>query len=244
MLVFIALLLAEWTGGVIRRRLPVHHISPDTRETVKLAMGLVATMTALLLGLLISSAKGSYETTRSQVSQMAAKVTLIDRFLAVYGPEAAEARRQFHLTAEELIRRMWPPEGGLVAQSIPSTQMASATHAAIQSLVPRDEAQRNLKEQTTTLVMELAMLRVLLLTESVSSISNLLLAVVVAWLVAIFVSFSAMAPANATARLAIWVAALSVSGGIFLILELGRPFGGLFQVSSQPMLDAMARMGS
>ncbi|HYW71211.1 MAG TPA: hypothetical protein VE961_09260, partial [Pyrinomonadaceae bacterium] len=67
------LLAAVFLGMRIRALLPEHHLSADTKDTVKLAMGLVATMAALLLGLLVSAAKGTYDAERGQVIQMAAK---------------------------------------------------------------------------------------------------------------------------------------------------------------------------
>ena len=235
---FLAVILGTW----IRRLLPQHHLTSDTKDTVKLAMGLVATMSALLLGLLVSSAKGSYDTTRGQVIQMAAKVAFLDRVLAVYGPEAVEVRRQFRAAAEEGVRRMWPGEANQPAQLTPNAHAGDAVYTAIQGLAPRDDTQRALKTQAATLAVELAQLRTLVLVQSVSSISRPLLIMVVSWLVAIFLSFSLLAPPNATANLALMVAALSVAGAIFLILEMDHPFSGLIQVPSEPMLNAIKQL--
>jgi len=81
-------------------------LTADSRDTIKLAMGLVATMTALVLGLLVSSAKGAYDTKRSEVIQMAAKVAFLDRVLGLYGQEAAEARAGIRETVEEAVRQI------------------------------------------------------------------------------------------------------------------------------------------
>jgi len=236
------LIAAVVIGTWIRRLLPAHHLNADTKDTVKLAMGLVATMSALLLGLLVSSAKGSYDTTRGQVIQMAAKVAFLDRVLAAYGPEAAEARRQFRATVEEGVRRMWPGEANTPAQLTPNAHAGDALYTALQSFSPRDDTQRALKTQAASLAVDLAQLRTLLLAQSISSISKPLLIMVVSWLVVIFLSFSLLAPPNATANLALVVAALSVAGAIFLILELDRPFGGLIQIPSEPMQNALKQM--
>jgi hypothetical protein len=236
------LLAAVGIGTWLRRLLPEHHLSADTKDTVKLAMGLVATMSALLLGLLVSSAKGSYDTARGQVIQMAAKLAFLDRVLTTYGPEAAEARRQFRAAAEEGVRRMWPREAGVSAQLVPNAHAGDAIYTAIQSLSPRDDTQRALKPQAASLAMDLAQLRTLLLAQSVSSVSTPLLIMVVSWLVAIFLSFSLLAPPNATANLALMVAALSVAGAIFLILEMDHPFSGLVRISGEPMLKALKQL--
>src|SRR5438445_13895312 len=91
-ILFMGLVGVVLLGRRVRRYLPQDHLSADSKDAVKLAMGLVATMTALLLGLLISSAKGTYDTVRSEVMQMVSKVEFLDRVLALYGPEAATAR--------------------------------------------------------------------------------------------------------------------------------------------------------
>src|SRR6266403_5836034 len=74
---------------------------------------------------------------------------------------------------------------------------------------------------------ELGQLRTLLVAESISSISKPLLIVVSFWLVIIFLSFTLIAPRNATATFALIVSAVAVATAIFLILELDRPFNGL-----------------
>ena len=236
------LLAAIVIGTRIRRLLPENHLNAETKDTVKLAMGLVATMSALLLGLLVSSAKGSYDTTRGQVIQMAAKVAFLDRVLAAYGPEATEARRQYRTTVEEGVRRMWPGEGSAPAQLNPNSQAGDTIYATIQGLSPRDDAQRALKSQAAGLAVDIGQLRTLLVAQSVSSISKPLLIMVVSWLVVIFLSFGLLAPPNATANLALMVAALSVAGAIFLILELDHPFGGLIRISSEPMQNALKQL--
>jgi len=237
------LFTSVFLGIRLRRLLPEHHLSADTKDAVKLAMGLVATMSALLLGLLVSSAKGTYDAQRDQVIQMAAKIIFLDRVLALYGPEAMEARTPLRAAVEEAVRRVWPEEKGLRARLVPHLQAGDEVYNAIQGLPARDDTQRSLKVQALTLAMELGQLRSLLLARSVASISKPLLVVVVCWLVVIFFSFSLVAPPNATATLALLVSALSVSGAIFLILELDRPFGGLIQISSEPILKVLSQLG-
>src|SRR5438067_12316970 len=116
------LIVAVLIGRILRRVLPEAHLSAESKDAVKLAMGLVATMSALILGLLVSSAKGSYDTERSEVIQMAAKVAFLNRILATYGPEAVEARARFHQAVEGAVRQIWPAEARLPAQSAPHTQ--------------------------------------------------------------------------------------------------------------------------
>src|SRR5512132_675942 len=127
-IVFGCLVGAVLVGRTLRRLLPEDHLTADSRDTIKLAMGLVATMTALVLGLLVSSAKGAYDTERSEVIQMAAKVTFLGRVLAAYGPEAAGVRGQLRETMEEGFREMWPGEMRRPARLAPNTQAGSIVY--------------------------------------------------------------------------------------------------------------------
>jgi hypothetical protein len=203
-------------GRILARLLPEDQLSADTKETVKLAMGLLATMSALLRGLLIASAKASYDNARSDVIQMDAKVVFLDRVLIGYGPETAETRTRLRDAVEELAHRdMQPPKANTHVNQTPNTQTGNAIYLAIQHLTPQDEMQRNLKAQATTLTVELGQLRTLLIAESISSISKPLLIVLVCWLVVIFAGFSLLAPRNATATTALMISALSAAAAIF-----------------------------
>ena len=238
-----SLLAAVWIGIWLRRLLPPPHLSADTKDTVKLTMGLVATMSALLLGLLVNSGKASYDTKRGQVIQMASKVALLDRMLGVYGPEGAEVRRQLRTLVEEQMRRMWPGEPSVPAQLKSPSQTGDAFYAAIQTLAARDDTQRALKAQAVSLTVEFAQLRSLMLAQSSTSIAIPVLVMVVCWLLVIFLGFTLIAPPNATANLALMVSALCAAAAIFLIMELDRPFGGLIQISSEPMRNALSQLG-
>ena len=242
LIVFGCLVGAVLLGRAFRRLLPEDHLIADSRDTIKLAMGLVATMSALVLGLLVSSAKGSYDTERSEVIQMAAKVAFLDRVLSIYGPEAVEARARFHEAVKAVIGQMWPEQAGRPGKLGSNMQAGNAVYAAVQDLSPQDDAQRKLKDEATSLATDLGQLRSLLVAQSVPSISTPMLIILVSWLVVIFLGFSVLAPPNATVILALMIAALAVAGAIFLILELDQPFGGLIRISSEPMLNALHQL--
>jgi hypothetical protein len=222
--------------------LPQEHLSADSRDVIKLAIGLVATMSALVLGLLVSSAKGSYDTERSEVIQMAAKVAFLDRLLTVYGPEAAEARVRFHDAVKEAVQQMWPEEARQPAQLAPNAQAGNVVYGVVQALSPHDDAQRKLKDQAISVGIDIGQLRSLLAAQSVPSISTPMLIVLVLWLAIIFLGFSTLAPPNVTAIFALIVSAVAVSGAIFLILELDQPFGGVIRISSEPMVNALSQI--
>ena len=242
LILFVVLVGAALLGRRVRRYLPEDHLSADSRDSVKLAMGLVATMTALVLGLLVSSAKDGYDTKRSVVIQMAAKVAFLDRVLALYGPETAEARGDLRAAVTEAVRRIWPTDQSGPAQLTPNQQMGDALYIGIQRLSPHDDAQRALKAQVATLMVDLGQLRSLLVAQSIPSISKPMLIILVSWLVVIFFGFSLVAPPNATTALALVASAFSVAGAIFLILELDHPFGGLIHIPSEPMVNVLTHL--
>jgi len=238
-LITFALLLAAILAGT---RVSENRLSAATKETVKLAASLVATLAALVLGLLVSSAKASYDSVRSEVIEMSAKVVFLDRMLTGYGPESAEARARLREAAEENVSRMSPTESKRPINLAPPKEAGNAVYMAIQNLVPEDDTQRSFKTEASNLALDLGKVRTLLVAQSIPSISKLMLAVLVSWLVIIFFSFSMLAPTNAPAITALVISALSVCGAIALILELDRPFGGLIGLSSEPMRTALSQL--
>jgi len=196
-------------------------------------------MSALVLGLLVSSTKASYDSARNGVIQMAAKVAFLDRVLAGYGPEAAEARSRFHDAVKEAVHQMWPGKAGRPAHLAPNIEAGNVVYSAVQSLSPNDDTQRKVKELATTLATDLGQLRSLLVAQSVPSVSVPILILLLSWLVIIFLGFSVLAPSNPTAMIALPLSAFAVSGAKFLILELDQPFGGVIGMSSEPMTSAL-----
>src|SRR6266567_4908965 len=238
-ILFVCLVGVALLGRWVRRYLPEDHLSAESKDAVKLAMGLVATMTALLLGLLVSSAKGTYDTVRSEMMQMAGKVAFLDRVLALYGPETATARVECRDAVADAVRRMWPGERGGPAQLAPNKQMGDAFYVAVHRLSPHDDSQRALKTEAATLMVELGQLRSLLQAQAIPSISRPLLIALVSWLVVIFFGFSLVAPPNATTTLALVASAFSVACAVLLILDLDPPFAGVIRIPSEPMTNTL-----
>src|SRR4029453_10507207 len=146
-ILFVILVAVAFLGGRLARVLPKEQLSAESKDAMKLALGLIATMTAKLLGLLISSAKGSFDTARSEVMQMAAKVALLDRVLKLYGPETADARRELRETTADGVRHTWPGKHSGPVRLDPNQEMGDALYVAVHGLSPHDDAQRALKTQ-------------------------------------------------------------------------------------------------
>ena len=230
-------------GMFLHRILPEQHLAADSKDVIKLGIALTATMSALVLALLISSAKGSYDTQRNEITQLSANVILLDRVLAHYGPEAKQARVLLRQTATGMIERIWPGTRLERADLQPTANGGEAFYDTIQGLLPQNEVQRSLQAQALKMSIDLGQTRWLLFEQGGHSIPMPFLVLLIFWVTIIFLSFGLFAPPNATVIAALFLCALSVSGAIFMILELDRPFGGLIEISSAPMRSAIAQLG-
>jgi hypothetical protein len=206
-------------------------------------MGLVATLAALVLGLLIASAKGSYDSQSTEVTELSAKVVFLDRVLAHYGPEAREARELLRSSVARAIDQMWSKDPAILFKATPGTAGAEVLADKIQELSPKNDSQRAIQSQAISIVMALGQTRWLLYEQRLSSVSMPVLVVLTFWVTALFVSFGLFAPFNTTTIASLVVSALSVSGAIFLILEMYTPYAGLIQISSAPLRAALAQLG-
>ena len=228
-------------GMALRLILPEHHLTSDSKDVIKLAMGLTATMSALVLALLIASAKSSYDAQRNELTQISANIILLDRVLAHYGPETKDARELLHGFVISMIDQIWPLDDSRPAALNPTK--GDILYDKIEGLSPQNDAQRTLEAQAQKISVDLAQTRLMLLEQGGSSIPMPFLVLLVFWVTIIFLSFGLFAPRNATVLATLLLCALSVSGAIFLILELDRPFEGLIQISSAPLQNAVARIG-
>jgi hypothetical protein len=233
-------------GAALRRALPEDHLNADARDVIRLGAGLVATIAALVLGLLISSAKSSYDTKHSELRQMTASIIFLDRTLQQYGPETAAIRGLLRRAIDPWADLIWREQAAKAppAQSERTTEAGELAYEKIMELSPQNDKQRVLKSQAIESITSMAQTRFLLFAQSDGAIQLPFLAVLVFWLVIIFASFSLFSPINPTTFVALCVFALSASGALFLILEMDQPFTGLMQISSGPLRTALGPLAS
>lgn len=233
-------------GMILRAVLPEQHLSAESKDVVKLGMGLIGTMTALVLGLLIASAKSSFDAQRTGLAQLSANVILLDRALAHYGPESKNVRQTLRASVADMLQRTWPDENsesGEAGSKSSTEGRYEGIYEQLQALTPRNDAQRALQAQALKNAADLAQTRWLLFSEKGSSIPLPFLVVMVSWLVLLFASFSLFASPNATVIASLVICALAVASAVFLILELDRPLDGMIQISSEPLRMALAQLG-
>jgi hypothetical protein len=232
-------------GMFLRSRLPDHHLSNDSKDTVKLGAGMIATLSALILGLLVSSAKSSFDTMNAEITLGASKIILLDRVLASYGPASGDAREQLRRSVAAGIEMLWPEEKTAVPglTTFERSQGMELVQAKLRELTPATDAQRQLLAQALQISNDLLQSRWLVIEQTTNALPTPFLVIVLFWLTMLHMSFGLFAPRNATVIIVLLVCALSVSGAIFLILEMNHPLTGFIRVSSAPMLKALEHLG-
>ena len=242
--VFACMLGGALVAMAVKGRLPQHHLSDESKDVVKMGIGMIATLAALVLGLLIATAKGSYDTQSSAIKDLATNVLLLDRTLAMYGSDTKDARDLLRSAVESTLDKVWP--GGSRASSLtPGEARAAgeAMYSKISDLDPKTDAQRALKARALDILAELSKQRLGLFARQDSSLPVPLLVVLVFWLTILFVGNGLLAPRNATVLAVLLVCTLSIAGAVFLVLELTTPFGGIMRIPSTPLQDALSLLG-
>lgn len=247
---YVSLIVFLWVFGgavvgmLLRKFLPEDHLTSDAKDVVRLATGLVVTMSALVLGMLVSSAKSSYDFQKAEVSTMGAKIVLLDRILATYGPETAETRVQLRKFVEASLQRVWPSESNRHSELQPRIDV-DRLFDNLQALTPKNDQQTAARSEALAMSLELRESRwILFLQSENNSLSIPLLIVVVSWLAAIFISFGLFAPPNGTVIVTLIVCAIAVSAAVFIIQEMYTPFSGFLKISSAPIRDALNQLGN
>ena len=245
MLVFACTFGGALVGLWLRAALPDHHLSNDSKDTVKVGIGLIATMTALVLGLVTASTKSSFDALNTAVQHAAADVLALDRTLARYGPESKDARETLAQVIAQRLELTWPQHAapGARQERLEVPYSGEGLVEQIRGLAPQNENQRWLQAHAVALSEALLDARWAVVSRVGPSVPVPFLVVLVFWLTMIFVSFGLFAPRNVTVMVALCVCALSVAGAIFLILEMNRPYSGLMQISSTPMRNALEQVG-
>jgi hypothetical protein len=232
-------------GMLVGRALPGHHLTGDSKDSVKQGLALIATLTALVLGMRVATTKGTYDTQSTAVRDLAANVVLLDRVLARYGPETKEARELLGGGVRALLEQMWPENCGQPA-NLTAADLRVAWEVCfdnVSALEPKTDAQRLLKPRALEITISLAQTRQRLLAQKETSIPLPFLLVLGFWLTILFGCFGLLAPRNLTVVVVLIVCMLSVSGALFLILEMDKPFDGILRISSAPLRNALSRLG-
>lgn len=240
LIVFIVVLAAGVIGASLRSVLPVSHVGSDTWPVAALGIGFISTMNAIVLGLLVASAKSSYDATAQDLQEAAAKVILLDRTLRQYGPETQPVRASLrdivreHSNLSEL-RNETASAGGLAAE-----YGYEQVEQSVRALSPANSTQRALQTRAVQIIDEVAEKRWLFVAQrATAGVPPLLLGTLVAWLAVIAGCTGLFAPRHATMFFVALLCALAISGTIFLLMSMYSPFSGPLQLSTTTMSRAL-----
>jgi hypothetical protein len=245
LLTFIVLILGVMVGTALRPRLPEHHLRDESFEALQIALGILATLVALVLGLLVSSAKSSFDQASTEITQTGTTAILLDHALTNYGPEANPIRADLRRVVESIVRGLWhgserdEPAGArpmLLPGHLPSLD---AIQQQIRQLNPADDLQRSIRDHAVDQCDELIDTRWLIVEQAQNPLPPLFLALVIGWLGLLALGLGLLAPRNRTTLIAQFVCAVAMTGAVFLILELNQPFDGLIVVSPAPLENAL-----
>ena len=240
-----AIILGTMLGAYLSRFLPKEHITSDSKDTMKIASGMIATLVALVLGLMVASAKNSFDTLNAESQMAGSKTIYLDHLLASYGPEAKPARDLLRNLIEAGINRMWPEE----SHGMSGTQALEAgvgggeqIQDLLNNLTPTTEVQRRLLAQAQQINTDLQQARWLAIEQEQNSIPNVFFIILLCWLTALFTCIGIFAPRNMTVYIGLILCAISFSTAIFLIVELSRPLDGIMKISSAPMRKVLEHL--
>jgi Protein of unknown function (DUF4239) len=235
---------ASLIGMTIRSRLPSHHMESNAADTPKLVLGLVATLTALVLGLLVSSGYSSYQLRQAELQLLSVHLVQIDRDLARFGPEANPQRDKLRQLLATNIARVWPIDGQVLTRGTSGQRDIEALYDSIEGLSVTTDRQRLSQSKALELLEETESKWRLLAAQSESTLSRPVLVILLAWLVFLFFGFGLFARSNTTVLVALIVGALSVSGAVFLIIEMNQPYSGWMQISAAPLRATLSEIGT
>lgn len=232
-------------GLGLQQPLPDHHLSKESHDTVKLGTGIVATMSALILGLLVSSSKNSFDTLNIAIAENGARIIQLDHLLAEYGPETRASRDHLKNSVAQRVAKIWnksaPDESGLHA--VEKSTAIENLQTSLGALTPANDLQKSALTQARQISNAIWQNRLLMLEEQQEPVTPVFLVLLVFWLTMLFLSIGLFAPRNGTVFAVLLVCALSVSSAVFLILEMSHPLDGFIKVSDAPLLKAMELIG-
>ncbi len=244
---FVCIFGAALLGFFCQRFLPEHHLKPESKDAVKLGAGLIATMAALVIGLLVGSAKSSFDNVSNNITQGGAKFIYLDRVLANYGPEASDIRQDIRASVQKMLMFLWPKEyafDGLAGFDTSDISGGLEPIAAkIRRLPQGTPDQIVLRGEAIQATSDLMQYRWLIFTQSHNILPRPLFALLLLWVSTLNFIYALFAPRNITVAMALFCCALAVSGAILLIVEMNRPLDGLVRVPSKSFYETLQFLG-
>jgi hypothetical protein len=240
MIIFVTVLVGAFAGWAIRQRLPDHLLTEETKSVVSVSMAMVATISALVLGLLISNANSSFSALGGEVTALSAQILRLDRILNRYGSDADSARQTLLQYASQTATDLFPDNERKVQFNNPSTyQLLQQLEDEMLNLKPANARDQWWLGQAMTLAGKIGDGRWLISQQVGQGTPKAFVGLLTFWLTTLFASFGLFAPRNLTTVVFLTLCAIAVAGAVGMILELEKGFGGLVHISPQPLRRAV-----
>jgi hypothetical protein len=231
-LIFVLFMVAGYAGLALQTRLVDEHKTGETKAVVGQVSGLVSLLLALVLGTLIGVSWGYFSAQRTNLENFSAQVLRLDQALGQFGPETKPMRDQLKAGIEKAYTAIWGGGGQVDLTVGPPLANAQAVSDFLATLQPKTDAQKAALATASQYASMVEQSRLLISLQVASGPVNwVLIAILVFWTAALFFGIGLYAPSNALVTAALTFGALSIAFAIFLILELGMPYTGLFRVS-------------
>ncbi|TPK97374.1 MULTISPECIES: DUF4239 domain-containing protein [unclassified Mesorhizobium] len=240
--IFACLAGASLVSLMVHKRFPAHHLQDDTSAVVRLAANLFVVMSSLMLGLMINSAKNTFEAINGNVHTFATDLILLDRTLRHYGPEADSARQSLTAYVQRVVDTSTADSDTTVVPNRLAELLLNQVGDILAGLTPADARQTAAQQTATQQLQKLIEQRWILAEQSEGAIPAPLIVLLVAWMTLIFASFGFRAPRNGTIVFTCLVSGALVAAAIYLIVDMDSPFSGPIQVSPAPLQRALAEL--
>lgn len=241
---FAAIFGGSLIGLFAAHRLPGHHLSKETQSAITVSVAVLGTLSALVLGLMITAANSSFSARAEQVRELSLQLIRMDRNLRRYGPETEVARAKLHEWAVAKTRQLFPVKGQANPSSAQTIIMLEGIQDALLDLKPQDERQTYLRTLCLRLSSTMIEARWALETRAAHSIPVPFLVLLIFWLSIVFASFGLFAPANVITIAALLLCSVAVAGGIYMIEELDKPVSGFVHLPPDSMERALVEIGA
>lgn len=244
--VFVAVFGGGLLGLSLRGLLPAQHLAENSVGMVRLGTGVIATLTALVLGLLVASAKSNYDRIADEITKGAVEILLLDRTLAQYGEQTHGARTELRIAVADMVDTLAAARNR-EATDLDSPQGLARTEklqADLLALVPQNDVQRMLQARALEISNDIAQTRLMVINQAQGSLPRAFLLVLVLWLAAMFAGFGLVTARNPTVVVTLALCALSFALAVMMAEELNRPLTGLMNPSDAPMRYALGHLGN
>jgi len=255
LLLFAALVASAAAGSFLRSRLPEPHRNQETIEFLRIVTALLVTFIALVMSLLLASELSSYDSAYHDRNHYAASLAELDGCMRDFGPPLGAARQELHSYTAAVIASTWPDEPRPQGVDYPDTSkfplvgevpalnvLINKIGLALAGVAPKDPFHQAIAQRCSGVFHDVVDARWSVIEDAHGSLSAPFAAVLLFWMVLVFLSFGLQGPRNLLATFVIGIAVISVTSVMFVILDLDLPYGGLFGIPSTSMRLALSDM--